>query len=274
MCEITGCGDQAKLPPIGVSAKERRLFIKGLVTLPLASVLAVPELTRAAAQSTDTVSITTSDGRTVSASIALPDVSKAPAVLLIHEWWGLNDHIKSVAAEFANLGYIALAVDLYDGRVTTNRDRARSLMQGVDAGEAADTLDSWIHYLRNHPAGTGKVGTVGWCFGGGWSLNASIASPVNATVIYYGNVQKSATDLSGLNSPVLGHFATRDDWINKRMVSGFEASMKEAGKSDLLSVYWYKANHAFANPTSARYDAEDAATAWNRTIGFFAQHLT
>ena len=116
MCEITGCGDQNHLPPVEVSARERRLFIKGLATLPLASVLAVPELTHAAAQSTKAVSITTSDGREVSASIALPDAESAPAVLLIHEWWGLNDHIKSVAAEFANLGYIALAVDLYGGQ--------------------------------------------------------------------------------------------------------------------------------------------------------------
>lgn len=277
MCEITGCGSQTTLAPIDVKDSDRRLFVKGLATLPLAAVLACPELGKAAADRTREVSIKLSSGKTagktVSAVVALPSASKAPAVLLIHEWWGLNDQIKSVAAELANMGYIALAVDLYGGEIATTADGARSLMSAVDSAEASETLSAWIDYLKNHSASTGKVGTVGWCFGGGWSLNASIASPVDATVIYYGNVKKQAGDLATLQSPVLGHFATKDGWINQKMVDGFSDAMNSAGKSDLLTVHWYQADHAFANPTSARYDTEHAALSWDRTSKFFKQHL-
>ena len=272
MCDINGCGSHQKMLPIQVTDTERRQFLKGLVTLPLATVLAYPELSRAAASGTETISLTTRGGQTVSAAIAWPDAPKAPAVLLIHEWWGLNDQVKSVAAELAQLGYVALAVDLYKGKVASTPDGARSLMQSVDGVSATDTLASWIDFLKNHEATNGKVGTVGWCFGGGWSLNASLAAPVNATVIYYGNVKKDASDLASLQSPVLGHFATRDGWIDKGMVNGFEAAMKAAGKSD-LTVHWYEADHAFANPTSARYDAQEAALSWERTTAFFKQHL-
>ncbi|MGB5708407.1 MAG: dienelactone hydrolase family protein [Arenicellales bacterium] len=274
MCEITGCGSQQDLPPIEISSDDRRLFLKGLATLPLATVLAIPELTQAAANSTEMISITTAGGKEVSAAVALPSADNAPAILLIHEWWGLNEHIKSVAAEFASQGYVALAVDLYDGSVATEPDAARSLMQAVDGAVATDILVSWIDYLRKHSATNGKVGTVGWCFGGGWSLNSSLATPVDATVIYYGNVKKEASELGDLASPVLGHFATKDGWINQEMVGGFEQAMKSAGKGDAMTVHWYEADHAFANPTSARYDAEDAALSWERTSAFFKQHLS
>lgn len=272
MCDINGCGSHRKLPPIRVSNKDRRLFLRGLASLPLATVLAYPDLSRAAAGDTETVTITTRDGREVSAAIAMPDADKAPAVLLIHEWWGLNDQIKSVASELAKIGYVALAVDLYGGKVADTPDGARALMRNVDGAAATDTLVSWVEFLKSHDAASGKVGTVGWCFGGGWSLNASLVVPVDATVIYYGNVKKGAAELETLQGPVLGHFATRDGWINQDMVNGFEAAMQAAGKSG-LTVHWYEADHAFANPTSARFDAEDAALSWERTTAFFEQHL-
>ena len=274
MCELTGCGNHQHLPPIELSSEDRRRFLKGLATLPLATVLAYPDLARAAAANTESVSITTKAGKQVSAAIARPDAENAPAILLIHEWWGLNDHIKSVAVEFARQGYIALAVDLYDGNVATEPDAARSLMQAVDVAVATDTLVSWVDYLRSHTGANGKVGTVGWCFGGGWSLNTSLATAVDATVIYYGNVKKESNELAALNSPVLGHFATKDGWINHEMVDGFTQAMQSAGKAGSMTLHWYDADHAFANPTSARYDAEDAALSWERTTAFFKQHLS
>jgi carboxymethylenebutenolidase len=239
--------------------------------MPLAAVLADPRLARAAAEGLETVSIQTADGREVSGALAVPAETPAPTVLLIHEWWGLNDQIKAVAAEFANQGYVALACDLYGGEAATTREGARALMQQVDSDEATQTLVAWIEWLKAHEASTGKVGTVGWCFGGGWSLNASIAAPVDATVVYYGRVNRGAEDLRRLESPVLGHFATRDQWINEDMVGGFESAMKEAGKT--FETHWYEADHAFANPTGARYDKEDAKLAWSRTLAFFAKHL-
>jgi carboxymethylenebutenolidase len=255
----------------------RRDLIKGLGAglgvLPLATVLADPRLARAAADGLQTVEATLSGGKPVTAALAMPAQTPAPAIILIHEWWGLNDQIKAVAADFAARGYIALAIDLMDGRVATTPDAARAQMQavGANAAEATETCVLWADWLRGHEAGTGKVGTVGWCFGGGWSLNASIATPIDATVIYYGRVAKSAAELAPLQGPVQGHFATEDAFIDKPMVDGFVEAMTEAGKS--LTVYWYEADHAFANPTSSRYDEPDAATAWERTTGFFDQHL-
>ena len=192
---------------------------------------------------------------------------------MIQEWWGLNDQIKSVAAAFAREGFLALAIDLYAGEVASDRDTARRLVGGVDFALAENQLAAAITYLKGHVSGNGKVGTVGWCFGGGWSLNASIKAPVDATVIYYGRVTRSANDLKALSGPVLGHFGTLDRGINKEMVDGFEAQMTEAGHADTLSVHWYEADHGFSNPTGSRYDEADAALAWERTLGFFKSNL-
>ena len=250
----------------------RRDILIGLAGLPLAAVLADPRLARAAAAGLETVTITTAGGREVSAALGVPAALPVPAVMLVHEWWGLNDQIKSVAAALADAGYLALAIDLYDGNVTADPAVARELATGVKPKAATDTCASWIGWLRSHESGTGKVGTVGWCFGGRWSLNASLAAPVDATVVYYGNVKRTRGQLAVLAGPMLGHFATRDKWINQDMVDGFEAEMAAAGKS--AENHWYEAHHGFANPTSARYDEEDTALAWRRTLAFFEAHLT
>ena len=273
MCDLNGCGSRVGLPPIKIEPHRRRLFLKGMASLPLASVLAYPDLAGAAAASLTTVTTTLPSGGEVSAALALPDVDKAPAVLLIHEWWGLNDQIKSVAAELAKLGYVALAVDLYHGKVATTSEEAKALTQGVNDEEATETLVTWVEWLRANKRTDGKVATIGWCFGGGWSLNASMATPVDATVIYYGYVQQPAEKLESLKGPVLGQFARKDGWINEKMVNGFKEQMKKAGKADMLTVHWYDADHAFANPTGARYDARDAALAWKRTLEFLKKNL-
>lgn len=274
MCDLYGCGDKPSNKPLPmVGDAQRRNFLKGAAVLPLATVLAYPELARAQADAVSTVSVPTASGGTAMGVLAMPAKLPAPTVLLIHEWWGLNDQIKSVAVEFAKMGYIALAVDMYDGKVGTSAEEAKALMSAVDATSGTEQLVTLIDFLKHHKNSTGKVGTIGWCFGGGWSLNASIATPVDATVIYYGRCNKTAAELATLNSPVLGHFGTEDKSINAEMVGGFEAAMKEAGKADNLTVNWYEANHAFANPTGSRYDEADAALAWERTTAFFHKHL-
>lgn len=274
MCDEFGCGaDTSKMPPIDVPDAARRAFLAGAATLPLAAVLADPALAQAAGDRLEEVSLTLSGGQTVKAALALPGKLPAPAVVLIHEWWGLNDQIKAVAAEYAEQGYVALAVDLYGGGVGTKPEEAMALMKALDPKVATETMVSWIDWLKKSDRTTGKVATVGWCFGGGWSLNASLATPVDATVIYYGNVAKTADQLASLQSPVLGHFGTLDQNINKEMVGGFEKAMAEAGKADMLTVHWYEANHAFANPSGARYDAEDAKLAWERTLAFLKDKL-
>ncbi len=256
-------------------APSRRDIVKGAAAAPLAAVLADPGLTAAAAETLETISIETADGRTVSAALARPmteaNAGPVPSVMLIHEWWGLNDQIKAVARDVAAQGYMALAIDLYDGAVADTRDTAGTLARSVQDAQGRATTAAWIDWLRADAATTDRVGTVGWCFGGGWSLTASQETPVDATVIYYGNVRREASTLAGLKGPVLGHFATQDRFINEEMVKGFEAAMDAAGKP--LTVHWYEADHAFANPTSARYDQADAALSWDRTTAFFAQHL-
>ncbi|TBW39553.1 dienelactone hydrolase family protein [Siculibacillus lacustris] len=273
MCSLDGCGTYADLPPIVVPDEKRRLFLQGLVGLPIAAVLADPTLARAAAAGVEMVTIPTAGGRAVTLAVALPAAGKGPAVVLIHEWWGLNDQIKSVAAELAAQGYVAIAVDLYGKPAATTPEAATALMKAVDPAVATDQLVSTIAWARAHARSTGKVGTIGWCFGGGWSLNASLATPVDATVIYYGDVKKTADQVKSLSGPVLGQFGKLDAWINAEMVGGFEAAMKAAGKADRLTVHWYDADHAFANPTGARYDAAPAALAWQRTLAFFKTNL-
>jgi carboxymethylenebutenolidase len=249
----------------------RRKLMAGIAGLPLATILADPRLAALAAEATEAVSITTKGVQTVSGAIALPAAKPAPALVLIHEWWGLNDEIKTMAAEFAKEGYVALAADLYAGSVATSPQEAQALMQSVDSEKATDTLVSWVEWLRANPAVNGKVATVGWCFGGGWAINAATATPVDATVIYYGRLPQSADEVKTVSGPVLGHFGEKDKFINREMVTGFEKAMKEAGKP--LTVHWYDADHGFANPTGARYDKQDAQVAWERTRAFLKDAL-
>ena len=254
-----------------MTALARRTIATSIAGLPLAAILADPRLAAMAADTLETVGVTTPGGRKVSAALAVPAKTPAPGVLLVHEWWGLNDQIKTMAAELAKEGFLALAVDLYEGKVATDPTTAETLMKAVDPAKAIETLDVWVAWLKQDSRSTGKVGTVGWCFGGGWSLNASIANPVDATVIYYGRVDRDADDLKGLKGPVLGQFAEQDQWINHDMVGGFEKNMAAAGKS--LEVHWYDANHAFANPTGDNYRQPAAELAWSRTLDFLKTHL-
>lgn len=274
MCDLDACGAHDDMPPIVIPDGERRAFLKGLAALPLAAVLFDPVLARAQANQVEMVSIDMAGGAPVKGGLALPEGDNAPALLLVHEWWGLNDQIKSVAAEFAKLGFIAFAIDLFDAEPATTADRAQALTQGLDPEIATKKLVTAIDWLRKQPQGNGKVGTIGWCFGGGWSLNASLATAVDATVIYYGDLRKSPEELQALNGPVLGVFGTEDQFVSAEMVSGFEAAMEAAGKSDELDVHTYTANHGFANPTSARYDAEDTAAAWDVTLAFLKANLS
>jgi len=252
---------------------QRRQFIQSVGVAgaaPLAVILASPELCAQVAATLETVTIETPHGP-VSAALARPEQTPAPAVLLIHEWWGLNDQIKAVAADFARQGYLALAVDLFGGEVASTPQEARELTRDLESEVATDTLVAWAEWLKAHRDGTGRLGVIGWCFGGGWSLNLSLAEPVDATVVYYGRVGKSAAELARLEGPVLGHFATQDRFITVDMVEGFEQALAEAGKQG--EIHFYEADHAFANPTGARYDEADAAKAWERTLAFFDAHL-
>ncbi|HLN23278.1 MAG TPA: dienelactone hydrolase family protein [Patescibacteria group bacterium] len=250
---------------------ERRSVLKGLASLPLAAVLADPRQAHAVAETTSLVKIRTKGGQDVAGALAKPAKLPAPVVVLVHEWWGLNDQIKATANELANQGYLVLALDLFQGRVAATPDEARALVQSVQPDAALDTVTSWIEWARNHQDGTRKVGVVGWCFGGGWALNGSVAAPVNATVVYYGKCDLPPEKLARLMGPVLGHFGSRDTYIDKPMVDRFETAMHRAGRP--YKVYWYDAGHAFANPTGDNFNKPDAQLAWTRTTEFLRANL-
>ncbi len=238
-------------------------------SLSMATVLSDPRLASAQAKETQTVTLTTPSGRQVSAALAAPEATPVGTVLLIHEWWGLNDQIRAVAVELSREGYLALAVDLMDGQVAETPDAARALTQAVVPDEATETLVSWMEWLRDQDTSTGRLVTMGWCFGGGWSLNASLAAPADGTVIYYGRVPNDPGQLQALSGPVLGHFATQDAFINAPMVEGFATALEAADHPYV--IYWYDADHAFANPTGNNYDGEDARLSWRRTLDFLGQ---
>lgn len=218
------------------------------------------------------VSLTLSDGTAVSAQLHRTETTgPAPAVLLIHEWWGLTDAVDAAAADLAGRGINALAVDLMGGRTAATPEAARALIETVDPARARETLVRWRDWLAADVTAEDRIGALGWGFGGGWALAAALATPLRACVVYYGRVNRPAAELAALQGPVLGHFAQSDPFIDAAMVSDFVAAMSEAGRA--LTVYWYEADHAFANPAGSAYDAEAAALAWERTTSFLAQAL-
>ncbi len=268
-----GCGTRRDMPPIALADEQRRAFLKGLAALPLAAGLLGPVLARAQADSAEMVEVPIEGAKPVRGALALPAAERAPALLLIHEWWGLNDQIKAVATDFAKLGFVAFAIDMFDSEPTTEPEGAVKLVNGLDGTVATAKLVATVRWLAEHERTNGRVATIGWGFGGGWSLDAALATPVSATIIYYGNVDRTAADLKALSGPVLGHFGTLDRSITRDMVERFEKAMAEAGKADLLTAYWYEADHAFANPDGGRYDPDDARLAWDRTLEYLRAGL-
>ena len=253
----------------------RRDILTGLAAslagVPLAAILADPVLARAAARELERVTLHLDSGREVAAFLAVHDQTPAPAVMLFHEWWGRNDQIKTMAREFAREGFVALAVDLMDGKTATRRNDAKRLLGRVSRTETLELSGKWLRWLQERPETTDRSATVGWCFGGGWAFSAATVEPVEATVVYYGRVNHPTGELKRLKGPVMGHFATHDLWINRDMVTLFELGMLKARKRSI--THWYRARHAFANPTGARYDAEDAALVWRRTLAFLREEL-
>ena len=206
--------------------------------------------------------------------LSLPKKGKPKAaVLVIHEWWGLNANVKHWTDRLAADGYAALAVDLYNGVVATSRDGALEAMRSVDADKATKTLLAALRFLKEDKRVRAKRrACIGWCFGGGWSLKLAIAAPdLDAAVIYYGRLIRDAKQLAPIKAKVLGIFGNKDRGIPPKSVDAFEAAMIKANKS--VEIHRYDANHAFANPSSARYDAKNAAAAWKRTRVFLRSYL-
>jgi len=199
-----------------------------------------------------------------------------PAVIMIHEWWGLNDNIRAMADRLAAEGYIVLAIDLYGGKVAKNRAEARQFMLSVvEDPELANANIRGAYEFVSSTAGAPKVGSIGWCFGGGWSLNTALLFPddLDATVIYYGQVTDDDEKLGPINSPILGLFAADDTGIKVGTVEAFGAALERLRKDHEILVY-PGVGHAFANPTGNNYDEAAASDAWRRTLEFLGRYLT
>ena len=241
MCDIENCNPQGSDRQT-VSASDGRLFMQGLMALPLATILADADLAHAEASKGMMITESTSAGKGVSAYFAKADNAAAPVVILIHEWWGLNDNIKAMAEDIRATGFHALAIDLFNGSVATDRDQARAQTRAVKSDEAGATISHWVRWAK--AAGNGKTATLGWCFGGGWSLNAALKNDLNAAVIYYGRVAADTDELAKLQAPLLGHFGTLYKSINPEMVGAFQQRLRAVGKQDLLTTHWYTVGHA------------------------------
>ena len=196
-----------------------------------------------------------------------------PAIVVIHEWWGLNGHIQHWADRLAADGYAALAVDLYGGKVADNRDDAMKYMKAVDAAKSQEILKAAHAFLKDDPrVKASKRGCIGWCFGGAWTLKQAIAAPdLDAAVMYYGQLVLDPAELKAIRAPLLGVFANRDGSITPEKVNEFEKALVAAGVKH--RILRYDADHAFANPSGGRYDEKSAAAAWTEARAFLAEHL-
>ncbi len=198
-----------------------------------------------------------------------------PGIIVIHEYWGLNDWVKEQAAKLADQGYAALAIDLYRGKVGTTPEEAHEIMRGVPEDRAKRDLRAAFGFLASQPkVKKNRIAAIGWCMGGGYSLEVALEEPtLAADVINYGHLATDPEALEKINAPILGLFGGQDKGITPDDVHKFESLMKRLGKVIEVKIY-DDAGHAFENPNNRTgYRAEDAADAWQRTLAFLADNL-
>jgi len=215
-------------------------------------------------------------GKPVHGYLARPRSAQGalPGLIVIHEWWGLNDNIRAMTRRLAGEGYQTLAVDLFGGQAADNPDAAMKLINAVmqNRAPAEENLRRAAAYLEGK--GATKLGVIGWCFGGGWSLATTLLAPdkIGATVIYYGHLETDPAKLATIKSPILGLFGAEDKSLPVASVQQFESALKKLGKPVEIKIY-DGAGHAFANPSGGNYRPEAAKDAWARTRVFLAANL-
>jgi carboxymethylenebutenolidase len=217
-----------------------------------------------------------SGDETVSGYLALPESpGQHPALVVIHEWWGLNDWIKEEARKFAEQGYVALAVDLYRGKVAYDPALAHELARGMPQDRAVRDLKAAFAYLAARPdVNPKKIGSIGWCMGGGLSLQLAVNEPrLAACVVNYGALPTDPQDIQKIQAPVLGNFGGQDRGIPPSAVAAFQKAMEAAQKVIDVKIY-EGAGHAFENPNNKLgYRERDAQDAWARSLAFFNRTL-
>jgi carboxymethylenebutenolidase len=222
------------------------------------------------------VSITTAAGETVRGVLYVPQSSgRHPALVVVHEWWGLNDWIKQQAQQFASQGYVALAVDLYRGKVATDSETAHELMRGLPQDRGVRDLTSAVTWLEQRPdVDPHRIGAIGWCMGGGYAAQLAVNEPnLKAVVINYGSLPTDKEALKKIHAAVLGNFGGLDQGITPDDVHAFAAAMQALGKPVDAKIY-PDAGHAFENPSNTTgYKPADAEDAQQRSRQFLADQL-
>lgn len=217
------------------------------------------------------ISFDTPDGKKGTGYLLKPGTPSDRWLFVFQEWWGLNDHIKREAEQFFNdLGNVnVLALDMYDGQVTNVREEASRLMGSFQQSRGNSIVQGALTYVGKKA----KIATVGWCFGGGQSMQAALLAGKQAAgcIIYYGMPEGDVNRLRKLNCDVLTIWPVQDQWINKSVIDQFEANMKAAGKKHILKSY--EADHAFANPSNPKHNAEMAADAYRHSLDFLKARL-
>lgn len=222
------------------------------------------------------ITFNSKSGTPIEGEIALPGGdAKAPGVVVVQEWWGLNDHIRSILERLASAGFIALAPDLYHGAVTKEAGEAERLMKALNWDKALDEIGGAAAYLHGHQRCIGRVGVTGFCLGGALTFATATHFPdlISAAVPFYGiPVEAARADFSKVRSPILAHFATRDSWAKAELAEGIKQEVERAGQK--MDLHVYEADHAFFNDTRPDvYNAEAARLAWDRTVDFLHKQL-
>ncbi len=223
---------------------------------------------------TTTVSFKSKTGGDVSGALAEPSgTGKAPAIVLIQEWWGLNDHIKDLTERFAKEGFLVLAPDLYHGKVTKDAGEAGKWMTELDTLKAVQEIAGAVAFLKEHPRGNGKVGVTGFCLGGALTLaSACHIKNLAAAVSFYGIPPADKVDYAKVTAPVMMHVAKKDGWVTPEKAQEIEGKLKS--RNHPIELHLYEADHAFVNNTRPEvYDEAAAKQAWQRTVDFFKKHL-
>jgi carboxymethylenebutenolidase len=217
-----------------------------------------------------------SGDETVKAILYTPAGTGAfPGIVVIHEWWGLNDWVKEQAAQLADQGYVTLAIDLYRGKVADNPGTAHELMRGVPEDRAVRDLHAAVEFLKAQPnVKKDRIASIGWCMGGGYSLDVALQEPtLSAAVINYGHLATDPAAVGKISAAILGNFGGQDQGIPPADVKKFEETLKQAGKKADIKIY-PDAGHGFENPNNKTgYRADDAADAWQRTVQFLENTL-
>jgi len=215
-----------------------------------------------------------SKGGQLQGELAEPSGSgKVGAVIVIQEWHGINDHIKSLVDRFANAGYLALAPDLYHGKVAKDDNEAGQMMNKLDFGKAVGEIGASAQFLKEQARSNGKVAVVGFCMGGALAFaTAANVGGLAAIVPFYGVPDVDKLDASKFSAPILAHFASKDEWAKPEKAQTIKSSAEKAGKS--MELHVYDAGHAFMRDSDpSKYNEAASKKAWERTFEFLKKHL-